>query len=89
MDIDRKILFFHPPNKGGEGGPPMNQYEQRFRRIEENLTSINARLEHFATREDVANIRVEIAELKFTMLKQSIGVVVSVVVIITGLQSFL
>lgn len=58
----------------------MDIYEKRFQAIEQDLAVINSRMDTFATKTDLA-------ELKFSMLVTSIGIVVSTVTILTAIDA--
>ena len=56
--------------------------ERRFQGIEQELAVINARMDSFATKADLA-------ELKFSMLVSTIAGVTATVTILTAVQAFL
>ncbi len=68
----------------------MATIEQRTTTVEQEISSINATLEHVATKSDLAELKADlIAELKWRMFGMVIGLMVGVASVMAAVQTIL
>ncbi|MYA59039.1 MAG: hypothetical protein F4X40_00570 [Chloroflexi bacterium] len=68
----------------------MATMEERMTRVEQEVRSINATLEHLATKSDLAELKAElIAELTWRMFGMVIALMVGVASVVAAVQTIL
>ena len=68
----------------------MATMEERMTRVEQEVSSINATIEHLATKSDLAELKSElIAELTWRMFGMVIGLMVGVASVMAAVQTII
>ena len=75
-----------PATSGGDNGnghgPRWREWDARLREVEKSVVEINVKLDHLATREDIASMKVN-------FIKWAVGTAVSITIVVVAVVSSL